>query len=317
MRQPHTSRSVRLLMHSLLLLLAALPGCASGPGAVGVASTLPQLGAPIMVPTALGRIAVWDPTPQASGPPVVLWPSIFSDHTIYAATLGQLGGRRVLLIDGPGHGSSEGPSERSFTMQECAVALKTIMDSRSITSAVVGGTSWGGLVGAEFALLYPDRTAGLLLLNTPFFTTPGGPSVGERLITWGARHAPASSLFTQGVARSFFSPATRAAGGPVMERFHTHLRQSDAASLGSAVRSVLLEREALAPRLSRIQAPTLVIAGDQDAMYPRVLQREAAAQLPRGRLVVVGSQHISAVDAPAATAAAIRAFIDAAEAERK
>jgi len=75
------------------------------------------------------------------------------------------------------------------------------------------------------------------------------------------------------------------------------------------VRSVLIEREALAPRMAGIDVPTLFIAGDQDGMYPMATLREAASTLPKGRFEVVRSGHISVVDAPAETTALIQDFL--------
>jgi 3-oxoadipate enol-lactonase len=299
----------RLALSIGSLMLAA---CASVGARVSAPSPVASLGAPTMVPTSLGRLAVWDTGPQGSGPTVVLWPSIFADHVIFTSLVEQWRGkRRVILIDGPGHGASEGPRDKTFTMQACATAMKEVMDSRSVPSAVVGGTSWGGLVGGEFALMHPQRTQGLIMMNTPFFMSPDGASMGEKFITWGAGSLLGTDLFTNGVARSFFLPATRDAGGLVMTHFQSSLHQSDAKALSTAIRSVLIERQPLADRLPQIKAPSLVIAGLKDEMYPLELQREAVKKMPQATLEVVDSAHISVVDKPKEVARLIDGFLDA------
>jgi hypothetical protein len=64
------------LVGSLLLV-----GCASTGTRVGAPSPLTNLGAPTMVQTTLGRLAVWDVGGNnLDAEPIVLWPSIFSDH---------------------------------------------------------------------------------------------------------------------------------------------------------------------------------------------------------------------------------------------
>jgi 3-oxoadipate enol-lactonase len=290
------------------LILAA---CASGGTRVNASSPVAGLGGPTMVPTTLGRLAVWDTGPQGAGPTVVLWPSIFADHVIFTSLVDQWRGkRRVILIDGPGHGASEGPRDKTFTMQACAMAMKEVMDSRAVQRAVIGGTSWGGLVGGEFALMYPQQTQGLIMMNTPFFMAPDGASMGEKFITWGSGTLLSTDLFTNGVARSFFLPATRDAGGPVMTHFHSSLQQSDAKALSTAIRSVLIERQGLADRLPQIKAPSLVIAGLKDEMYPMALQREAVKNMPQAMLEVVDSAHISVVDQPREVARLIDGFLD-------
>jgi 3-oxoadipate enol-lactonase len=290
------------------ILLAA---CASPGGTVGSKSPLLSLGAPTMVPTSLGRLAVWDTGPQGSESPIVLWPSIFSDHVIYSSLVEHWRGkRRVILIDGPGHGASEGPREKTYSMQACAVAMKEVLDSRSIQAAVIGGTSWGGLVGGEFAIMYPQHTRGVIMMNTPFFASPDGASWSEKFIVWGSGSILGTSLFTGGVARSFFLPTTRESGGEVIKHFHASLHRSDAKALSIAIRSVLIERTALADRLPQIKAPALVIAGLQDDMYPMEMQREAVKKLALGRLEVVDSKHISVVDKPKDIARLIDSFLD-------
>jgi pimeloyl-ACP methyl ester carboxylesterase len=59
------------------------------------------------VPTRVGAIAIAD---EGAGTPVVLWPSLFSDHRLYAPILPLLGDRwRTIPIDGPGVGRSDAP----------------------------------------------------------------------------------------------------------------------------------------------------------------------------------------------------------------
>jgi 3-oxoadipate enol-lactonase len=287
-----------------------MTACATTATGVGANSPIAALGTPTMINTSLGKLAVWDNGVQNAEPPIVLWPSIFSDHMIYASLVEQWRGkRRLVLIDGPGHGASEGPRDKTYSMQACAVAMKEILDSKSISSAVVGGTSWGGLVGGEFAILYPQQTRGLIMMNTPFFTSPNGASMAEKMITWGSGNLLGTNLFTNGVARSFFLSKTRDAGGPVMEHFHSSLHRSDSSALSTAIRSVLIERTALADRLPQIKAPVLVIAGLQDDMYPMEQQREAVKKIPNGRLEIVDAKHIAIVDKPTEVAKQLDLFL--------
>ncbi|MEZ5659968.1 MAG: alpha/beta fold hydrolase [Burkholderiaceae bacterium] len=264
------------------------------------------------VQTVVGALAVYD-----SGPPqgddtarvLVLWPSILADHSMYRAQLAAWKPRhRVILIDGPGHGAS-GPAPGPFRLADCAKAQAQILDRLGVGQPVVSiGTSWGGLVAGEFALSYPQRTAGVALLNTPVFASEGG--FGEHFVAWGARWIHGMDLYIDGVARSFFLPETRARGGQVLDDFRAQLRRANGAALATAVRSVLIEREPLAPRMAQIQAPALVVAGDRDTMYPAARLRDAASSLPDGRFVTLPSAHISVVDAPRETTETIDDFLN-------
>ena len=266
---------------------------------------------PRKVSTRVGTLAVRDTGPSAtSGEVIVLWPSILSDHRIYRTPIEAWRGRhRLVVVDGPGHGDS-GPAPGPFTMADCGQAIGEVLAARGVTQPVIlVGTSWGGLAAGEFALAQPDRTRAVVMLNTPVYTAPGGPAFGDRFVTWGARWIHATGLYRDGVARAFFLAATRKRGGPLMEDFHQHLQQADGLAVARSVRSVLIEREPLAPRMAGIAAPTLFVAGRQDGMYPLEGLRSAAAALPQGRFEVLDTAHISVVDAPEQTTALIDSFL--------
>ena len=247
---------------------------------------------------------------DATAPVLLLWPSIFADSTMYEPVVSRLPPRwRLILVDGPGHGQSASP-KRSFTMAECATAMRAVLDALAVPKAFVGGTSWGGLVGGEFAILFPERTAGVVMLNAPVFVDPGGPGMGDRLIVWGASIIGRWDVFVNGVMQPFFKPETIAANGFAMREFRRHLKATrDLSGLSTAVGAVLLDREPLAPRMTQIQAPTLFVAGRDDAMYPLPQLAGAARKLPRGRWVEVESRHISAVDQPDVVARLITDFV--------
>lgn len=283
---------------------AASSRAANGTDLSGLPSSIP-------VPTSIGRLAVRDTGAQAAaGDVIVLWPSILADHRIYRRQIEAWRGRhRLVIIDGPGHGQS-GPSPGPFTMADCGRAVGEVLDALGISQPVViVGTSWGGLVAGEFAIAQPQRTRAVVMLNTPVYTAPEGPGFADRFIVWGARWIHGTGVYRDGVAKAFFLPATRERGGPLIQDFHQHLREVDGAGLAQSVRSVLIEREPLAPRMSQIAAPTLFVAGRHDGMYPMEDLRKAAASLPRGRFEVLETAHISVVDEPDKATALITGFL--------
>ena len=304
---------------AVMAMAAALGACAvTGPETVAptprtqeARKGAPMLPAPAMVPTRVGKLAVRDTGPGAtSGEVIVLWPSILSDHRIYRTPIEAWRGRhRLIVVDGPGHGDS-GPAPGPFSMADCGQAIGEVLEALRVAQPVIlVGTSWGGLAAGEFALAQPERTRAVVMLNTPVHTAPGGPGFSDRFVAWGARWIHATGLYRDGVARAFFLAATRKRGGPLMEDFHQHLQQADGPALARSVRSVLIEREPLAPRMAGIAAPTLFVAGRQDGMYPLEGLRSAAAALPQGRFEVLDTAHISVVDAPEQTTALIDSFL--------
>jgi 3-oxoadipate enol-lactonase len=264
------------------------------------------------IPTRLGRLAVYDtgtpPRPDGSTQVLVFWHSILADHHIYDAQVAALRERhRLILIDGPAHGASGAPARR-FSMSQCAQALEQVLDVLAITQPIVCvGTSWGGLVAGEFALLCPHRTRAIVMLSAPVFTSSA--RLRDGFVAWGARWLSGTNVYVKGVAEGYFMPATRERETAFMTRFRQHIHGIGGKALAQVVRSVLLDREDLSTRLRNIAAPTLVFAGTHDVMCPIDAQRRAAEQLPRGRFVELPTAHIAVVDEPVETTRAIDVFL--------
>ncbi|MEM1377880.1 MAG: alpha/beta hydrolase [Pseudomonadota bacterium] len=270
-------------------------------------NAMQMLPSPTFFKTKLARLATYSAGIGETS--VVLWPSIFTDHTIFLGLVAKLTDtHRVILVDGPGHGQSDGPINQ-FDNKACADALLTVMDHHGIDSAIVGGTSWGGMVGAELALKAPERVDKLLLMNTPFLMDGSRPSLRSKLIAMGARWMLRSRIYTNGVAKEFFGEVATSQASYV-EQFHQHLASANPQKLANAVKSVFTANAPLLPRLAGIEAPALVIGGEEDAMYPLNVQRDAANALPNGQFTAVPGKHISLICAPDETISAIGEFVN-------
>lgn len=159
------------------------------------------------VTTSLGPFHV-DET--GSGPPVVMWPSLFCDGTSLRPQAEELArDHRVLVLDPPGHGRTPAPPAR-FRLEATAVALGELMDACRAPSAIIVGNAWGGMVATQLAITQPDRIVALVLMNCPFHEWAGVKRLQLRLAHWllvtlGPRRV-AKMIFSSMVA-----PETRAA----------------------------------------------------------------------------------------------------------
>ncbi len=71
---------------------------------------------------------------------------------------------RIIAVDLPGHGLSEGEGESTIAgYAACVVAL---MDTLGLENVALGGHSMGGAVALEIALRRPERLGGLILAGT-------------------------------------------------------------------------------------------------------------------------------------------------------
>ena len=71
----------------------------------------------------------------------------------------------IILVDLPGHGNSNVlPGDN--TMSKMAVALDQLFDDLGVNQVKFVGHSMGGYVAVAYAALFPEKTAGICLLNS-------------------------------------------------------------------------------------------------------------------------------------------------------
>jgi len=71
---------------------------------------------------------------------------------------------RVIAVDLPGHGMSEGPAQT--TIRSYAEYVEALMDALDLHNVILGGHSMGGAITLAIALRNPARLGGLLLVGT-------------------------------------------------------------------------------------------------------------------------------------------------------
>lgn len=255
------------------------------------------------VPTRVGTLAVADSGPGASaGTPVVLWPSLFSDHRLYRHVVELLGPRwRTISVDGPGFGQST-PPDGDVQPDRYAGAVVDLLDQLGIDSAVVAGCSWGGQVAAHAGVQYPERTTAVLMMNTPLAPSLGG----HRLQVLGTRAVGSTSFWGKGVARSMIAPATKQTQPQRVDAFVSAFASFDRAAAATTVRTVLTRSPGLAAVLPQLRVPTIILMGAQDALYPVDAAMPLARLAPGATVEVVPScGHLAPLEAPEAVVAVL------------
>ena len=259
------------------------------------------------VETKVGRLAV---RVVGDGPTAVLWPSLFMDERSWDRLLPTLTkDRRLVIINGPGHGASGDPGRR-YSNHDCVTAAGQVLDRLAIGSAVDWvGNAWGGHVGLRFAADRPGRCRSLITLGTPVAAL----SRGERRRTYPLLvvHGVLGpiDLVLSGVTEVLLSTHTRAHDPEAVELVRDSLRHANRRMLRNAVMSISLRREDLTDVLPEISAPTFVITGSDHSGFTPA-QAEAAARLIRnGRTAVVpDAAYLVPLEAPALTSTLIREF---------
>ncbi|MHC1551282.1 alpha/beta fold hydrolase [Phyllobacterium sp. K27] len=85
----------------------------------------------------------------------------------WETTIGKLNsaGYRVIVPDQIGFCKSSKPKSYQFSFQQLAENTKALLDQRGIAKATVIGHSMGGMLATRFALMYPELTDKMVLVN--------------------------------------------------------------------------------------------------------------------------------------------------------
>lgn len=185
-----------------------------------------------------------------------------------------------------GHGDATRPAT-GYRPEDFAADLLAFMDAVHVEAAVLAGGSSGGLIGRRFAIDYPERTRGLVLLGSPA-TLRGKP---ELLELWDSTLStltdPIDPDFVRGFAQSCIAQ-------PVPAWFFETIVQENLkapARVWKATFKGLLDDDSF-QELGNVKAPTLVVWGDQDRIIPRGDQEALTAAIPNARLrVYPGAGH--------------------------
>lgn len=258
------------------------------------------------VETCVGRLAV---RVVGEGQTAVLWPSLFVDERSWHRLVPTLAeDRRLVIINGPGHGLSGDPGHR-YTNHDCAIAARQVLDQLAIGAIDWVGNAWGGHVGVEFATGQPQRCRSLIAIGAPIAALSGRERVRTYLLLAAYGAFGPVELVLSGVTDALLSAHTRLHDVEAVELVRDSLRGADRRMLRNAVVSISLQREALADLLPALGTPTLIVTGSDHSGFTPA-QAEAAAQLcPDARTAVVAdAAYLVPLEAPAATVALIREF---------
>lgn len=261
-----------------------------------------------MVDTRLGRLHV---EVDGEGPTAVLWHSLFVDSRSWLRLRGPLGeDRRLVLIDGPGHGKSGFPSA-DFDLGDCAEAATDVLDALGVQKPVDWlGNAWGGHVGLTLAATSPDWCRSVAAISAPVQALSRRERMTIVPMVWAYRYVGAVPPLANAVAVALLGnefmrsrPDDTAA---VMQAF----RDAPRTGMHRAMKSIMLNRPGLDPLLPRIETPTVMVVTTADPVLPVAQIHNAVAHMPAARSVELqGEGHVAPIMSQAdELAEIIRAF---------
>ena len=254
-------------------------------------------------------------TGREDAPPVILLNGGLMTMAAWEPIAGRLGETfRVVRCDLRGQLLSPGePEPRLEAHVEDVIAL---LDHLGIERIHLAGTSFGALVALRLAAFRPERAASLAVVAATDRITP---EVWEGSVR--AREAAleaAAGAGDGGRVLDYILPATYSERylRSFREIIEAHRTQVAALPpiwfLGAARIFSALEGLDLTPVLPDIQSPALILAGEEDRMFPPERSRALAEAIPGARLEILpGASHGMVIERPFAVAAVLREFLAA------
>ena len=235
-----------------------------------------------------------------NGEPLLLVTGFTISSAVFEPVLELYGGRfDCITYDNRGSGRSGAPLKPT-SMPELAADAAGLLREIGVESAHVCGLSMGGMIAQELAIRFPERVRGLVLGGT----TPGGPRAARPTLRELRALGSAAAGGWRDGERSWlgewvFSEAFRREqperARELLRRFGRH-RATPQGVWAHWWASVYHDTTS---RLPCIQAPTLVMHGEHDAMVPISNARLLAAKIPGAELcIVAGAGHAYMLERP-------------------
>lgn len=225
---------------------------------------------------------------EADNGPVVVWlGSLGATTAMWDPQIDAFEDRcRCVLIDHRGHGTSPA-APGPYAIADLADDVIAALDRLGVERAHVAGLSIGGMIAMSLATRHAARVDRLALLCTS--ARLGSPEAWlERAAT--VRAAGPKAVAPTVVGRWFTPTYARAHPDEVdeMVAMISSIDPEGYAACCEAIAAMDLRRE-----LPGIVAPTLVIAGTDDASTPPDHGEAIAALIPGARLATVAGAHLS------------------------
>jgi 3-oxoadipate enol-lactonase len=246
---------------------------------------------------------------QGTGRPLVLIHGFPMDHSIWAQQVQSLATHyRVITPDLRGSGRSS-ITPGKVAVEQWADDLAAMLDALKITEPIVlGGLSMGGYVAFRFFQAHRSRLAGLILCDTKAVADTPQAAAG-RLETAQRLEREGGQFLADTMLPRLLAPATLEGKPEVVDRLRQIILAGDPVGYAATSRG-LAERPNFTPLLPKIDCPTLLIVGRQDAISTVAEMNAIARAIPGSRIIEIDNAgHVTPLEAPAEVTAAMEQFL--------
>jgi 2-hydroxy-6-oxonona-2,4-dienedioate hydrolase len=260
------------------------------------------------------------------GPPVLMVPGGAGDAFKLAPLMAQLTGWRMIAVNRPGAGLSDGVDHRQLDLRQLAVdTVRTVADAFDLDRAPIICNSMGGLWSFWYTLAYTERVSAMvqmgcpaLILNTsaPFFMrllgVPGinrfiAPQIQPKSID-----TTLDGLRFQGSSQADIDNMPRVTAEVAYHMYQLPTYLDTWKTLVGAVATISGANpryQLRAEEIAGIDQPIQFIWGDNDVFGDLNVAHQVARIIPNAQLHEVQSGHLPFMDQPETVGAMIREFL--------
>jgi len=180
--------------------------------------------------------------------------------------------------------------------------IAQVLEKLGVARAILVGVSWSGALATNYALTFPDRVAGLVLLAPVSHPWPGGiawnyrlasmPVLGPLLVRTALM--PLAYPMMDRLVRAAFAPQAMPDGYPARAALALALRPTEFLANARDVADLKANVTLQAHRYGEIRVPAVIVAGDRDTtVSPDIHSKALAAAIPNAKLIILpGVGHI-------------------------
>jgi len=242
------------------------------------------------------------------GDPVLFIPGLGATCEVWQPGAAALASEfQLILCDNRGIGRSV--AKRPARTLSCYTSdLVELLDHLQIDRAHVIGMSLGGIVAQRFAIDHPSRVDRLVLISSTNRTTPYLKGVSA-LLAMAMRKMP-WEFFVRTIEVLGTGPQFLDANAQEVERRIGARSECPGAREAVARQLQCFAEDGGESDVSRIAAPTLVIAGDHDSLIPSTYARQMAREIPGARFALIkNTGHNPLAERPSTVVAHITRFL--------
>ncbi len=209
----------------------------------------------------------------------------------------------VIAPDLPGFGDSEKPSPARYpyNIEAFAESMADLLAAFEVGRVHVMGHSLGGAIGLTIAAQHPELVNRLIVVDPLSYPAPLSfkaklplyPIVGPFMF---------KQLYGRSMFRAYFRDDVFQKGVPFdlarVDEFYDRFNSPAARESAYATLRAVLDTRALVARLGRVRAPTLVIWGREDRLFPVAHAGRLAKELENARLEIMDTGHSPAEERP-------------------